>query len=1130
MADSIASLIVRIGARDEEIQNALARVGQKAKSVDADLKKLGNTPLASQAQKSLDSLRATMKQVTDAQQRVADKAKFAAQGLEAMGGASRLTDTQLKQVNRTLQEGLSAYQALGKEPPESLRRIAAETSKATTVTEGWKASLKGLANALTAVFTVRAVVNFGRDLLRMGDEIVRVSDRTGLLTDEVQQLSFIAKQSGNSIDELVGAVGQLQNRLASGDKSAVKAVKALGISFEELRAAGPYEQLQLIATAIAKIPDPAGRAQVAMDLFGRTGVAILPTLTSEFEKLGNAAPKMSHNTVLALDQAGDALEKFQLQVKVWAAESYNSLSGVFDRFSILVLKTTAAFFEATANILSVPLKIPGASTLFPGYQKSLDEVRERAQFASQAAKQLGQGFNTASTEARKAVPIFDALSGSTEKVETAMESIRKALIPLTAAQRAQIDAWDRAGISAETMGKALGISSVAVSNHLDIQKKLATGIDVTNVAMANFAALVSSSALQSGLVQINRDTEVLTDTLENFKKQFSKSADLFPEPPMGTLQAWTKEWQKTHGVIKETSQLGWEMRDNFKDAFSKIPKLLTDAFTGGGGLIGAMKAIGVQLADALTAPFIARLSGMASKFAGLLTGGIGVGGAVAAGASSAIPTIAGTAINVGAGVGGAKGAGILAGAGLNPATIAWTAGISAAIVGIYVGIKKLKEQKAHMEVNRLRDALGDFTKLNPAVQELTGSLDAVQAVFDARNPAQYGAAVANLNAILEIGKQRFEELQASVGTVGAKLSGLTLVTPDLQEAIDLAFGSNKPAAFLQSLKDITAEVDKQQGKFDTIKATLEEYGLKLEDATSKEFQQQVTNIDAKDIRADFDVLRKAGVDINQQMGAMSDKLNAFVKTAKKSGVEVPQSMQEILQVAIDAGQLFDRSTQKIGENGEALEANGEKWDDNKHKITDITQLGLTFGTTMETTMRMVGEATDRLVLVLEGLAKFLGITLPKKAEDGAADVQAALDGIEAPDLTVKVDFDVEKLPKIPSGGWVPDVPEIQGAATGAKVKPWGLQHFAKGTDTIPAMLTPGELVLNAAQQKSLGNALSAGSVVVNLTMYVDGVFSEHDLVQTVERRMVPIFQEVWENNVRGARTRSQDALGIVKPV
>ena len=39
-------------------------------------------------------------------------------------------------------------------------------------------------------------------------------------------------------------------------------------------------------------------------------------------RLGNAAPVMAHNTVLALDQAGDALDKFQLSVKVWAAESH----------------------------------------------------------------------------------------------------------------------------------------------------------------------------------------------------------------------------------------------------------------------------------------------------------------------------------------------------------------------------------------------------------------------------------------------------------------------------------------------------------------------------------------------------------------------------------------------------------------------------------------------------------------------------------------------------------------------------------------------------------------------------------------------------------------------------------------
>ena len=66
----------------------------------------------------------------------------------------------------------------------------------------------------------------------------------------------------------------------------------------------------------------------------------------------------------------------------------------------------------------------------------------------------------------------------------------------------------------------------------------------------------------------------------------------------------------------------------------------------------------------------------------------------------------------------------------------------------------------------------------------------------------------------------------------------------------------------------------------------------------------------------------------------------------------------------------------------------------------------------------------------------------------------------------------------------PMVPSVDGAATGAKVLAFGLQHLAaggfarRGTDTVPAMLTPGELVLNAAQQKNLAGAIAGGNVQI----------------------------------------------------
>src|SRR6185503_11772494 len=157
----------------------------------------------------------------------------------------------------------------------------------------------------------------------------------------------------------------------------------------------------------------------------------------------------------------------------------------------------------------------------------------------------------------------------------------------------------------------------------------------------------------------------------------------------------------------------------------------------------------------------------------------------------------------------------------------------------------------------------------------------------------------------------------------------------------------------------------------------------------------------------------------------------------------PEEMRKILQSEIDNEELFD-------ENGK--------------KITDMKDLGLTFGTTMETVMKKtIPDAIARLTVVLEGLAKFLKIDLPGAAAAGADGMQDEFDK-NAPVLRPKIEW--------PDGGPTGDWPsgfngQPDGASTGAWVRPWGLQHLARGgfarTDTVAAMLTPGELVLNAAQ-------------------------------------------------------------------
>jgi hypothetical protein len=334
----------------------------------------------------------------------------------------------LKSLGRQSVDTGDKFRGLGRDAEGSFRGIASEA--------------KALAGTLGIAFGLQNVVAFGAELLRMGDQITKVADRTGLTTDEVQRLQFVADQSGNTIEDLTGAIGGMQNRLASGDKSAIGALKQLGVSFDDLARMDPYEQMRSIAEAIGKIPNPANQAQVAMDLFGKAGIGILPTLKSDFHGLANAAPVMSGATVKALDDAGDALNKFKATGKVWAAEAYNYLGGLFDRGVAAIYNYVGGLHESLAGIMSAFAKIPGASKVWPGLESNIKGVVESARWYHDAADGMTRKTNSVAEAAKKAIVPIINVGNSTKKHGDEQGSTTKAQadsLPVTAEQRQLLD-------------------------------------------------------------------------------------------------------------------------------------------------------------------------------------------------------------------------------------------------------------------------------------------------------------------------------------------------------------------------------------------------------------------------------------------------------------------------------------------------------------------------------------------------------------------------------------------------------------------------------------------------------------------------------------------------------------------
>jgi hypothetical protein len=254
--------------------------------------------------------------------RVIQEATLTAKAIDDIGGVSKLTENVLKRVSSQAQEAAAKLKAMGMDVPPGIQKIAdatKDTSSAFDKFKGALGSVNGLLGAFGVGLSVSAVVGFGKALLDDADALVKMSDKTGISIQGLQRLQVAGDDAGNTIEEMSSAINQMQNRLVGGDASATGALQKLGMSFADIKNLSPDQQFMAISDALRGVEDPAQQVAIAMDLFGKSGASVLPTLKRGFDDVRDAAVGMSEDTAQALDKMGDDFQAFYRTSKGVAA-------------------------------------------------------------------------------------------------------------------------------------------------------------------------------------------------------------------------------------------------------------------------------------------------------------------------------------------------------------------------------------------------------------------------------------------------------------------------------------------------------------------------------------------------------------------------------------------------------------------------------------------------------------------------------------------------------------------------------------------------------------------------------------------------------------------------------------------
>ena len=595
-----------------------------------------------------------------------------------------------------------------------LQGLSAEAKGAT----GNTGMLKGALGGLVAGATVAGAGALVKNFIDASSAIEDMHERTDLGYAALQRFKFGAEQTGTTLEAVVNAVQHLQKNLVDGDNSTVGALGKLGLSLEELRDLKPEDQFELITSKIAAVQDPAERTQLRMALLGKAG----KDLAADFKTLGDEAQSaglvLSDGTIKAADDTGDAFDKLLAVGKSLIGSVLGPLmpvlSGVAGGLASVagwlnkIIDPTVHWARVTSDVTS-----------------ALQALNLVAQDTPNVVGAAAAGVETwkKAVEDRAKAPIGDTLEHEDAIVKELTKSIddsrKKSDEAAEATKRwiAQYSAGSVISAATEAVNRIQqlgGVSKIAADKQAELYKTVSDGVAELQRAGQGNSALAQklgdvATQLRPVLVNQRGLNEMMAQVppiAYAYAGAISQSAqELLGLTKTGTLAShavadMNVQIAATPAPLKASSDAVDAYRNKLgpfasavQDTFAKLPGLIQQGLTGGGGIGGALKAafsnLGSDLGGSLLQPLFDKLKkplidGLGKTFGGAIS-------AMIPGIGSAIGALAGPLVN--------------------------------AVGGLFSKIFK----RESIEVNKLRESFvqahGGLAALNKMVVEAGGNLD-----------------------------------------------------------------------------------------------------------------------------------------------------------------------------------------------------------------------------------------------------------------------------------------------------------------------------------------------------------------------------------------------------------------------
>ncbi|MDP2432009.1 MAG: hypothetical protein Q8O33_08260 [Pseudomonadota bacterium] len=382
-------------------------------------------------------------------------------------------------------------------------------------------SVNGMLAALGAALSVAGLVAAGKAALDTADELSKLSQKTGISVESLSLLKPIAEQSGVSLEGLAKGMQKLATSMydaARGMKDPEEAFTRLGVSFKD--ASGqlrPTESVLLeLADAFAAMPDGAEKSALAVKLFGKAGVEMIPFLNQGRAGIEELKQKFKD---LGLEISGDTAR---------AAEKFNdTLDTVKQAFSGIANRVAEAALPALQRLADALVALASHGDDILAVMRELGEVLVAvlAVKGVAAVARLLESVTLLKAVFTRFLPVLAAVAvwemgkGLVKMVQDIRETNRA--IEEMARQRAQLEQLDA------VMQELAATGTVSVKTQMWLAAQAAERLKAALPGTADALRAIQGAATQAGEAirqALDAETKKAAETVKQLSTSYKQVA------------------------------------------------------------------------------------------------------------------------------------------------------------------------------------------------------------------------------------------------------------------------------------------------------------------------------------------------------------------------------------------------------------------------------------------------------------------------------------------------------------------------------------------------------------------------------------------------------------------------------